>query len=73
MGDTRQTGGIILTQGQIKRCHICHGKGIENIITRMTFGKDPELDQMQIECRECAGEGKIYVCPASLAGTTYSG
>jgi DnaJ-class molecular chaperone len=54
----------------IKRCPLCHGKGKQTLIKKMTFGRsigDGEIETREKVCRECEGEGKIYVCPASRA------
>lgn len=51
----------------IKKCGWCHGKGKRHFIRRMTFGSEPEIDARWIECEQCHGEGKIYICPASKA------
>jgi|KBSSwiStaDraftv2_1062776.scaffolds.fasta_scaffold22920_7 DnaJ-class molecular chaperone with C-terminal Zn finger domain len=51
----------------IRLCHICHGKGKETIITRLTFGPASEMDTMERVCPTCNGEGKLYVVPASQA------
>lgn len=51
----------------ITKCHLCHGKGTRRLVSRMTFGEDPEIETRVEICRVCKGEGNVYIVPASQA------